>query len=80
MVTYTDSKATMDSIHSTIQAENKNVRHVIQSIKDALERGEVSKLKYVGTMEMLTNVFTKDLAMNTELQDAVRHGFFPRVY
>ena len=80
VATYKDSKATMDSIHSTIKVKNKNVWHVIQLIKDALERGEVNELKYVDTREMLADLLTKDLAMNTELQDAVKHGFFPREY
>ena len=60
VVTYTDSKGTMDSIHSVGQAENKNIQPVIQAIKDALDRGEVRELKYVDTTEMLANALTKD--------------------
>ena len=70
----------MDSIHSVGQAENKNIRPVIQAIKDALDRGEVRELKYVDTTEMLADVLTKDSVKNTKLHDAVKYGFFPREY
>ena len=57
-VTYTDSKGTMDSIHSVGQAKNKNIQPVIQAIKDALDRGEVRELKYVDTTQKLANAVT----------------------
>ena len=80
VVVYTDSKPTLESINSTKQVERKTIRHVIQSMKDALERGEVSEYKYANTKEMLADVLTKDSVKNTELHDAVKYGVLPRRY
>ena len=80
VVIYTDSKPTLESINSTRQVERKTIRHVIQSMKDALERGEVSEYKYANTKEMLADVLTKDSVKNTELHDAVKYGVLPRRY
>ena len=54
------------------------VQHVIQSMKDALDRGKVSKFKYVNTKEMLADILTKDSVKSTELHDAVKCGSLPR--
>ena len=80
VIVYTDSKPTIESIHSTRQVDRKTVRHVIQSMKDALDRGEVSEFKYANTKEMLADVLTKDSVKNTELHDTVKYGSLPRKY
>ena len=80
VIIYTDSKPTIESIHSTRQVDRKTVRHVIQSMKDALDRGEVSEFKYANTKEMLADVLTKDSVKNTELHDTVKYGSLPRKY
>ena len=80
VIVYTDSKPTIESIYSTRQVDRKTVRHVIQSMKDALERGEVSEFKYSNTKEMLADVLTKDSVKNTELHDTVKFGSLPRKY
>ena len=79
VIVYTDSKPTIESIYSTRQVDRKTV-HVIQSMKDALERGEVSEFKYSNTKEMLADVLTKDSVKNTELHDTVKFGSLPRKY
>ena len=66
VIVYSDSEPSIESIYSTKQVERKTVRHVIQSMKDALERGEVREFKYSNTKEMLADVLTKDSVMNTE--------------
>ena len=73
-VLYTDSKPTIESIYSIRQVDRKTVRHVIQSMKDALDRGEVSEFKYVNTKEMLADVLTKDSVRSTELHETVKSG------
>ena len=78
IVVYTDSKPTIESIYSTRQVDRKTVRHVIQSMKDALDRGEVNEFKYVNTKEMLADVLTKDSVRSTELQETVTSGSLPR--
>ena len=47
-------------------------------MKDALDRGEVSKYKYVNTKEMLEDVLTKDSVRSTELHETVKSGSLPR--
>ena len=69
VIVYTDSKPTIESIYSTRQVERKTVCHVIQLMKDALDRGKVNKFKYVNTKEMLADILTKDSVKNTELHD-----------
>merc|ERR1712082_242768 len=78
VVVYTDSKPTIESIYSTRQVERRTVRHVIQSMKDDLDRGEVSEFKYVNTKEMLADVLIKDSVKNTELHDTVKCRSLPR--
>ena len=73
IVVYTDSKP-------TIQVDRKTVRLVIQSMKDALDRGEVSEFKYVNTKEMLADILTKDSVRSTELPETVKSGSLPREY
>ena len=80
VIVYTDSKPTIESIYSTRQVERKTVHHVIQSMKDALDRGEVSKFKYVNTKEMLADILTKDSVRNTELHDRDKRRSLPREY
>ena len=80
VIVCTDSGPTIESIHSTRQVDRKTVRHVIQSMKDALDRGEVSEFKYANTKEMLADVLTKDSVKNTELHDTVKYGSLPRKY
>ena len=80
VIVYTDSKPTIESIYSTRQVERKTVLHVIQSMKDALDRGEISKFKYVNTKEILADVLTKDSVKNTELNNTVKLGSLPREY
>ena len=80
VIVYTDSKPTIESIYSTRQVERKTVRHVIQSMKDTLDRGKASKFKYINTKEMLADVFTKDSVKNTELHDTVKCGSLRREY
>ena len=72
VIVYKDSKPTIESIYSTRQVERKTVRHVIQSMKDALDRGEVREFKYVNTKEMLADVLTKDSVRSTELHETVK--------
>ena len=78
MVVYTDSKPTIESIYSTRQVDRKTVRHVIQLMKDALDRGEVREFKYVNTKEILADVLTKDIVRSTELNETVKSGSLPR--
>ena len=78
MVVYTDSNSTIESIYSTRQVDRKTVRHVIKSMKDALDRGEVREFKYVNTKEMLADVLTKDSVRSTELHETVKSGSLPR--
>ena len=54
------------------------VQHVIQSMKDALHRGEVSEFKNVNTKEMLADILTYDSVKSTMLFDAVKCISLPR--
>ena len=80
VIIYRDSKPTIESIYSTRKVKRKTVFHSIQSMKDALDRGEVNKFKYVNTKEMLANLLTKDSGKNTEFHDTVKYGSLPREY
>ena len=74
VIVYMDSKPTIESIYFRRQVERKTVCHVIQSMNDVLDRGNVSKFKYVNTKEMLADILTKDSIRNTKLHNTVKHG------
>ena len=72
------SKPTIESIHSARRVDRKAVRRVVQSMKDALDRGEVGEFECASTREVLDDVLTGDSVRNTELHDAVKYGSLPR--
>ena len=57
---YTDSEPLVESIHSTRPVERKTIRHVVQSMKDCLGRGEVKDYRWIETKDMLADILTKD--------------------
>ena len=69
---------TKDSVKNTERVDGRTVRHVIQSMGDALDRGEVGEFECASTREVLDDVLTGDSVRNTELHDAVKYGSLPR--
>ena len=77
---YTDSQPLVESIYSTRPAENKRIRHVVQSMKDCLSRGEVQEYKWIDTKQMLADILTKDSVKSNDLTNVLKSGNLPRMY
>ena len=73
VILYSDSEPLLESIHSTKQVERKMVRHIIQSMKDNLSRGEIEEFKWIESKRMLADVLTKDTNLS-DLSDVVKTG------
>ena len=77
---YTDSQPLVESIYSTRPAENKRIRHVVQSMKDCLSRGEVQEYKWIDTKQMLADILTKDSVKSNDLTNVLKSGNLPKRY
>ena len=80
VVLYTDSKPLVESIYSTRPAERKTIRHVVQSMKDCMSRGEVQEYKWIDTKQMLADILTKDSVKSDDLHKVLKTGTLPRMY
>ena len=69
---------TKDSVKNTERVDGRTVRHVIQSMGDALDRGEVGEFEYANTKEMLADVLARDSVRNAGLHDTVKYGSLPK--
>ena len=72
--------ALVDSIYSTRPAERKTIRHVVQSMKDCLNRGEVQEYKWIDTKQMLADILTKESVKSDDLYKVLKTGTLPRMY
>ena len=77
---YTDSEPLVESIYSTKAVERKTIRHVVQSMKDSLSRGEVMEYRWIDTKKMLADILTKESVKSDELVHVLRTGHLPREY
>ena len=78
VVIFTDSNPLKESLYSTKQVERKTIRHVIQSMKDALDRKEVEKYEWVETKDMIADLLTKDSASPDLFMMVLESGKLPR--
>ena len=77
VIIYTDSNHLTESLYSTKQVERKMIRHVVQSMKDALARKEVSKYMWVKTGDMVADLLTKESANPHLFMEILETGQLP---
>ena len=56
---FTDSRPLLDSIGSSRQIEEKNLRNLIAAMKQSLEDGEVEDYSWITGEEMVADMFRK---------------------
>ena len=56
---FTDSRPLLDSIGSSGQIEEKNLRNLITAMKQSLEDGEVEDYSWITGEEMVADMFRK---------------------
>ena len=71
---FTDSKPLHESLYSTKQVDRKSIRHVIQIMKDSIERGEAQQFHWIDTKNMLADIFTKDSADSEVIRKVLEQG------
>ena len=71
---FTDSKPLHESLYSTKQVDRKSIRHVIQMMKDSIERGEAHQFHWIDTKNMLADIFTKDSANSEVIRKVLEQG------
>ena len=77
---FSDSKPLLTSLYSTRPVERKTVRHLVQGMKEALERGEVRNFVWVKSSEQLADILTKESVAGEDLMTTIKEGKFPRKY
>ena len=55
----TDNKGLWENLHNTRQCDEKLLRNSIALMKEMVERGEVRKIDWVETSQMLADIMTK---------------------
>ena len=75
---FLDSKALCDSIVSTKQVEEKEIRHIITSFKQRLVEEEIHKFDWVCTKEIYADLLTKPGVKPDFLFDVMETGEIQR--
>ena len=73
----TDSKSLLDSIKSNKPVSEKRLRIDIAAIKEALQKGQISEIKWAPTNIQLANGLTKQSASPIELLRVIADGTVP---
>jgi hypothetical protein len=73
---YTDSKPLLESISSTHQIEEKQLRNTITDMKDMLQDKRVSTFCWLDTRDMVADALTKETKPNEDLESMVLEGKF----
>jgi hypothetical protein len=73
---YTDSKPLLESISSTHQIDEKQLRNTITDMKDMLQDGRVSSFSWLDTRDMIADTLTKEAKPNMDLELMMLEGEF----
>lgn len=74
IVAFVDSKQLHDAIHSSRSVSDHRLRRDIANVKERLELGEVSEVRWVPTTEMLADSLTKKKADSRKLDLVLDSG------
>ena len=80
VIVYTDNQPLHESLYSTRPVERKTIRHIIQGMKDCLDRGEVKSFQWIETKHMLADSLTKEGVRPDEIKKMLKTGKLPRRY
>ena len=71
---YTDSEPLLESIASSKQIDRKNLRKVIEGLKEKLIDGEVTSYQWVPTKAMWSDGLTKEMLMADGVRSLLTRG------
>ena len=71
---FTDSEPSLESIASTRQIERKNLRMMVQELKERLMEGDVRLYQWIPTKEMWSDGLTKEMEMAEGLRKLLKTG------
>ena len=71
---YTDSKNLVNAVNSTSMVEDPRLRLEVASLKESLQKGEVTSLIHIPGRNMLANCMTKRGASAKDLLQVIRSG------
>ena len=74
MKIYTDSEPLLESIASSKQIDRKNLRRVIEGLKEKLVDGEVMAYQWIPTKEMWSDGLTKEMLMADGVRNMLTTG------
>ena len=74
MKIYTDSEPLLESIASSKQIDRKNLRRVIEGLKEKLVDGEVMSYQWIPTKEMWSDGLTKEMLMADGVRSLLTKG------
>ena len=71
---YTDSRNLVNAVNSTSMVDDPRLRLEVASLKESLEKGEVTSLIHIPGKNMLANCMTKKGASAKDLLQVIRSG------
>ena len=71
---YTDSEPLLESIASSKQIDRKNLRRVIEGLKEKLVDGEIVAYQWIPTKEMWSDGLTKEMEMAEGVRNLLNTG------
>merc|ERR1712112_631426 len=71
---FTDSEPTLESIASTKQVDRKQLRMVVQDMKDKLREGDVTSYQWISTKDMWADRLTKEKLMTDGVRNLLKEG------
>ena len=71
---FTDNKPLFENIHSTKSVNEKRLRVDIASIKQMLQKGEISKINWIENCHQLADCLTKKGASSVKLLEILKQG------
>jgi hypothetical protein len=73
---FTDSKPLLESVSSTHQIEEQQLRNTIEDMKEMLKDGRVESFCWLDTKDMISDTLTKEAKPNDDLEAMVLEGTF----
>merc|ERR1712002_697760 len=71
---FTDSEPTLESIASTKQIDRKQLRMVVQDMKEKLREGDITSYQWVSTKNIWADGLTKEMSMTDGVRELLKEG------
>merc|ERR1712002_1265992 len=71
---FTDSEPTLESIASTKQIDRKQLRMVVQDMKEKLREGDITSYQWISTKDIWADGLTKEKTMTDGVRNLLKEG------